>query len=234
MKRTPTSLFAESTMKCPKCGYENQPDALACGLCAEVLKGKTTATPAPSTSERGGETSGDEGPNWAAFGAPTGEPFRFESGKMNYVMPKACVCCLGHYQDEMPITASVVKQEGTEQVTYTTTWTFPFCLDCSAHVKGWQNSWGIGLGLAILTFVAVLWLAGPSKMGGVEWAFAIGGSLVALGAGKAIGSAIFPKAGPRCGSTSAAVSCSGPHNGVYRWKFKNAAYGQAFAEMNRF
>lgn len=221
-------------MKCPKCGYENQPDSIACGLCAEVLKAKNTTKTGPSQPEGAGPQAASQEPNWASFGPPSGPPFCFESGKMNYTMPKACVCCLGPYLDELPIVASVTKQEGSEQVTYSTTWTFPFCLDCSAHVKGNQHGWLMGVVLGIAAFVTVCALAGTSKMGGTEWAIALGAMTVCVGIGKAVGVAIFPKTGPRCASMSAAVKCSGPHNGAYRWTFKNPIYGEAFAEMNRF
>ncbi|GEM_PF-3456786 len=232
MKTTPRSLLGESSMKCPKCGYENQPDSLACGLCAELLKGKTTVTPGPSSGAEGAGASQE--PDWTSFGAPSGPPFCFESGKMSYAMPKACVCCLGPYLDELPISASVTKHDGGEEVEYTTTWSFPFCLDCSGHVKGDQKGWYLGLGLAILGFAVICGIAGPSKMGGIEWAFALGAAAVGLGVGKGVGIAVFPKVGPRCAAMSTAVTCSGPHNGAYKWMFKNPVYGQAFAEMNRF
>lgn len=235
MKRAPTSLLSESSMKCPKCGYENQPDSIACGLCAEVLKGKNTArTGPPSATEGAGASQESQEPNWSSFGPPSGPPVCFESGKMNYAMPKACVCCLGNYQDELEISAVVVEQNLTEQVTHTTIWTFPFCLDCSAHVKGNRTSWGVGIGAGILAFCVICGIAGPSKMGGVEWGFALGALAVALTAGKLVTGSFMPKPGPRCASMMEAVSCTGPHNGVYRWKFKNPIYGQAFAEMNQF
>lgn len=234
-------------MKCPKCGYENGPDALACGLCAEVLRAKPTT---PAAQGKGGAEPSSDGsgePNWAAMGPPAGPPHCWKCGKMNYLIPKACACCLGPYQDELGVTATVTRNDGDQQVTYTTTWNFLYCLDCSAHIKGSQTGWLIAIGAGLLAAIGYMVLAwqGQTRPGagghgtthyldGTNWGIAIAVLAVILGIVKVICLQCFPKMGPRCASLGLPVRVSGPHAGQYKWTFDHPAYGQAFEEMNDF
>jgi hypothetical protein len=52
-------------MKCPKCNYENKPDALACGMCGEILKPKQ-----PEPANAPAETAGNGKPTRACKNHP--------------------------------------------------------------------------------------------------------------------------------------------------------------------
>lgn len=236
MRNGTKNLFMESAMKCPKCGYENGPQALACGLCTELLKPKGgTEVVAPAEGQGAPEppqAQGEPGqPDWSSFGPPSGEPFCFETGRMSFAMPKACACCLGPYLDEFPVSASVTRHEGSQQVTHTTTWQFPFCLDCTGHLKGYQRGWAIAVGACLLTFVGFIY--GASKDAeGTYYGIMFAAAMAVLVAVRVVTSQIFPKKGHRCASLGRPVTVTGPHGGAYRFTFYNPTWGRIFAEFN--
>ncbi len=234
MRNETSPVSLEAAMKCSKCGYENGPDSLACGLCGEVLrpKGGTTVTPVAEGQGAPQAAQGEPGqPDWSSFGPPSGPPVCFETGRMSFAMPKACACCLGGYQDEFPVSASVTRHEGSQQVTHTTTWNFPFCLDCTGHLKGYQRSWAISIGLCLLTFVGFVF--GASKdTEGIYYGVMFAAATAVLVAGRVVTSQLFPKKGHRCASLGRPISVTGPHGGAYRFTFFNPTFGRIFSEFN--